>query len=113
MPNKPTIAEILHYAADHELAEDNGCFYSKEEYSCCAISLAIRFKLFGGNFPIRIDEWIIIDEINEIIDAGLKQMGLNVDSSCEFNEFPEGPIRQAARYNWPKFVALLAEEQGV
>jgi hypothetical protein len=99
MKKQPKISEILHLAADKYLWD--GCLddYSTESYTCHAVRKAID-DLQGG-------------EIESAVFEGLMNMGVNPCSSYEFEESFPGPNRQAARYNWLKFAALIAEEQGV
>jgi len=101
MKKQPKISEILHLAADKYLWSG----YSKDRrdtaiYSCFAIDEAIDdlgLSTYGTNKLFR----------------GLKEMGLDIGSSRAFNEFHGDPQRQSARYNWLKFAAMIAEEQGV
>ena len=103
MSNKPTIAEILHITADKYLNEDGSYDVFKNLFSCCAISDAIYADNRDNMY----------NDISNRIADGLEELGLDTLSLEQFDEFPPGPIRQGARYNWLKFVALLAEEQGV
>lgn len=94
-----TIAEVLHLAADTFLWP-GGVYCSTDDdnvFSCFAIERAAK-HLQTRYGPIKI---------------GLRRMGLCTDSANEFNEFPRGTKRQAARYAWLKFAAMIAEEQGV
>ena len=94
------ISEILHEAADVHLwdgIDDNGWLSS---YSCCAVDDAIR-KLAVPRI------------VEKSIFKGLQEMGVKIGFCNQFSEFPEGEQRQAARYNWLKFAAMIAEEQGV
>ena len=94
------ISEILHEAADVYLwdgiEDDAWC----SEYSCCAVSDAVQALRVSGVCEKRIYR-------------GLEEMGVNVTNVYQFNEFPFGEQRQAARYSWLKFAAMIAEEQGV
>jgi hypothetical protein len=111
---QPTIAEILHLAADKFLAKDYEEFDAsnkKEKYSCFAISRATESLNLSDQ-----------DSLEEDIIVGLKEMGL-IGGFSDFSEFYEGitfgnqrtitPETQGARYAWLKFAALIAEEQGV
>lgn len=102
---EPTIAEILHYAADYclhhdyyqYLANDWPCI--KQKYSCDAIAEAV-------------DRLNASKDTLDVIFDGLENLGLAratfnaFDNADEFNEV------QQQRYSWLKFCALLAEEQG-
>ncbi len=102
---KVTIADVLHCAADKHLAGAGRCYTcGKLTYSCSAIDLAV-LKL------VRDQDARHKMQCN--IRAGLRQLGLNTSSTTAFNTIPFGPRRQGARYAWLKFVAMLAEEQGV
>lgn len=92
------ISEVLHLAADKYLCTGRKSYNPyKPSYSCIAIENAcIDYKVPSGK-----------------IQKGLRNMGLNTDSACAFNEFKSGKERQAARYSWLKFAAMIAEEQGV
>ena len=94
-----SIAEILHYAADYELWRGDYC-ESGESFSCGAIYDACLFN----QVPYQVSD--------NIFD-GLSAMGLNPTSVTAFFEFEKGVERQAARYTWLKFAAMIAEEQGV
>jgi hypothetical protein len=111
---QPTIAEVLHLAADKYLAKDDEEYRTvnepeKQKYSCCSIECAVE-ELYGYDTPI----------LDDILD-GLEEMGL-IGVSCSFKEFEIAnhtivrtttPESQGARYAWLKFAALIAEEQGV
>lgn len=92
-----SIADVLHRAAD-EFLWDGIAPVMSQDYSCAALYLATGP---GWTYEYRVAL------------AGLRNMGVDVGSYGEFDEFPEGPERQAARYMWLKFAALIAEEQGV
>jgi hypothetical protein len=91
-----TIAELLHRAADRHLSSAGAGGRDKEVESCCAVIVAAQ-KMDVDYRPV----W-----------HGLQEMGVNF-SFYEFEEFPRGHERQAARYAWLKFAAMIAEEQGV
>lgn len=42
----------------------------------------------------------------------VKSLGCNPGSGDDFDEFPEGPERQGARFLWLHFAALVAEDMG-
>lgn len=100
---EPTIAEILHYAADVCLWDGITSVHwpDADPASCCAIGSACVALIpkFSEEYFYRID-------------AGLRNMGLNTDD-VNFLTFQRGPKRQGARYAWLKFAAMIAEEQGV
>jgi len=100
----PTIAEILHEAADKHLAVDIYERYqdtTKFRFSCDAVFWACEdMKQFK-----RIQE-------------GLENLGCPVKSSDAFKNlgYSDNTVdseTQGARYIWLKFAALMAEEQGV
>ena len=93
------ISEILHEAADVHLWNGIGNIGDNCQHSCCAVAAGIA----NGYFEIKMLQ----------IKEGLTNMGVNVSSFNEFSEFPYGEQRQAARYTWLKFAAMIAEEQGV
>jgi hypothetical protein len=109
------ISEILHKAADKELAWDaksweNGKRNSK--FSCSAISEAV-FSTLKGSYEHK-------RQLEKRIQEGLKNMGLDVESHYEFIRLGYKDERlqvyeetQGARYIWLKFAALMAEKQGV
>jgi hypothetical protein len=91
-----SIAEVLHRAADRHLSGDDDYSKRKSELSCIAVRKA--------------DGWGP-DSLRAV--RGLEKMGLGSWLTANFDEFPPGPERQAVRYAWLKFAALIAEEQGV
>jgi hypothetical protein len=112
MKKQPTIADVLHLAADKCLVA-----YSrygegrKERYSCCAIDEAI-YKITGqlcGGY-----------HLSRCISEGLKNMGCRTGSHTLFRKYGD-PAEyskinhevQGMRYMWLKWAALMAEEQGV
>ncbi len=108
---KYSISEILHYAADNELASKKKQFWAygggKEKFSCSAVHTA-ACKLHR---TFTSDERIAI---LKRIEEGLEAMGCPVNSVNAFNDremFSEE--NQQARYTWLKFAAMMAEEQGV
>jgi hypothetical protein len=97
----PTIAEVLHCAADYYLLEYVD--YAESErpnltYSCVAAYEAARDLVGLGR------SWL---DLTTNVEAGLKEMGMDT-----FDDVPD-EHRQAYRYAWLKFAALIAEEQGV
>jgi hypothetical protein len=89
-----TIAQVLHRAADKRLSTDDTPMWRK--YTCCAVE-----DEAGHWTPLA----------TRVLD-GLRAMGCG-GGIDEFSEFAPGPERQAARYAWLKFAAMIAEEQGV
>lgn len=102
----PTIAEILHRAADKhlEMSIKHLEIFDKVKFSCDAIHCASDS-----------------DETYFRISEGLKNMGCPVNSVYAFEQLGytnDSEVRfdteaQGARYIWLKFAALMAEEQGV
>jgi hypothetical protein len=105
MKKQPKISEILHLAADKYLWDGSSGFfhpngrYWTEEYTCNAVGAAIQ----------DLNAWYM----ESATFGGLVNMGVNTGSSFEFKEYKDDPQRQSARYNWLKFAAMIAEEQGV
>lgn len=121
---KYKISDILHDAADNELAHNQQTYWccsapsriaSLERFSCCAIDNAVSHFL-DKNYPElswRLKE-DVRDNIFEAIKEGLRAMGLNTDSTSAFGKEDEvNPEIQGQRYFWLKWAALMAEEQGV
>lgn len=101
---EPTIAEVLHLAADEYLS--NG-YWSLERFyersgSCDAIELACRALANNRESHLRLQKRIF---------KGLRNLGLKVNSFTQFDSVKSD--RQGARYAWLKFAAMIAEEQGV
>lgn len=116
MKKQPTIADVLHCAADnHLLAESR---YSegrhKERFSCCAVDEAI-LHLTGALYSIDSSR------LRRRVMDGLKAMGCDTGSSKLFIKYGDKPMScdyinpevQGMRYMWLKWAALMAEEQGV
>lgn len=102
MPKKKiSIAQILHKAADEYLWDGEltnaPTRKSRAVWSCNAV------------YDCADDQGYDY----EIILEGLDNMGLIHEPSESFKEFHSSPQRQAARYTWLKFAAMIAEEQGV
>jgi hypothetical protein len=108
----PTIAKILHYAADKKLASKRSEYWlhstvDKEKYSCCAMHEAVRDLCYNLDWEQR-------DALIQRIETGLKNMGCPTgsidafDDDCDVNS-----ENQQSRYVWLKFAAKMAEEQGV
>ena len=122
---KYKISDILHDAADNELAHNQETYWcsdnatrkaSLERFSCCAIDNAVS-KFLNKKYPDM--NWIHRDNIRENIfediKKGLETMGLDVNSTRAFGKEPDNvcPDIQGQRYFWLKWAALMAEEQGV
>jgi hypothetical protein len=119
------ISDILHDAADNELAHNQETYWcsnnttrkaSLERFSCCAIDNAV-INYIEKKYPdlhwSRRDRFSI--EIFEEIKEGLRAMGLNTELTDAFGKEPDDvcPEIQGQRYFWLKWAALMAEEQGV
>ena len=114
---QPTIAEVLHLAADEYLSpiEHLDDFFACR-YSCESVELA-AWDLFQD----WEDKKIEFTEFFYPIMIGLRNMGVETHSATQFRSLPykvHNPSdgcdnRQGARYAWLKFAALIAEEQGV
>lgn len=100
MKDKIKISEILHMAADEYLWDGHGSFFDQplSRYSCDAI------RRVSIEVPLDIEDSIF---------EGLQNMGLDTESCDQFDEFKNAIDRQAVRYAWLKFAAMIAEEQGV
>jgi hypothetical protein len=105
---QPTVADVLHYAADNCLASTEYEYKNvnnKHKYSCTAVTEAC--DILHGN--MQYGAW-------SGIMAGLKEMGCPIRSSTVFGDKGFGVFseeNQQARYFWLKWAALMAEEQGV
>lgn len=107
MKRTPTIAQVLHLAADKYLYSGGGRVLNF--YSCCAIQSALSGFLIRGELTISERK-----RLERRIFKGLKNMGLNPSATNQFNEFGDfSKEAQGARYAWLKFAAMIAEEQGV
>jgi len=110
---KPTISEILHRAADEFLAATQKEYdkLRKEKFSCLAITHILDDMICKK--VITYEEKV---ELHSRIREGLQNMGLDIYSVYGFGNNVPGRIykkQQEARYNWLKFAAVVAEEQGV
>lgn len=113
---QPTIADVLHYAADKCLAYDKRFTADglKEKFSCCAINEAI-YKMTGSAYSGESAM------LRRRVITGLKAMGCETGSSNLFEKHGDVPFDyqfvnlevQGMRYMWLKWAALMAEEQGV
>lgn len=109
MNKQPTIADVLHYAADKCLAYDKRYTADgiKDKFSCGAVEEAIFCHTGDLAFRRRVK-------------AGLTAMGCDTRSSGLFKEYGDNPDDyvyinpevQGMRYMWLKWAALMAEEQG-
>ena len=122
---KYKISDILHDAADKELAHNQETYWcsnyetrkaSLERFSCCAIDNAVA-KFLDKKYPQLswLDRDGIRENIFEDIKKGLAAMGLNTESTKAFGKEPDDlcPDIQGQRYFWLKWAALMAQEQGV
>ena len=110
---QPTVADVLHYAADKCLAYDKRYtdYGIKEKFSCCAVNEAI-YQLTG---------YLDADGLQSRVLDGLKAMGCDTGSQTLFMKYGDQPDDymfvnlevQGMRYMWLKWAALMAEEQGV
>lgn len=122
---KYKISDILHDAADKELAHNQETYWcceaqrrtaSLERFSCCAIDNAVTAFL-DKKYPAL--NWTLKDDIRDDIicdiHKGLKEMGLDVKSTNAFGREPDYVSHdiQGQRYFWLKWAALMAEEQRV
>ena len=122
---KYKISDILHDAADKELAHNQETYWcceaqrrtaSLERFSCCAIDNAVTAFL-DKKYPDL--NWTLKDDIRDDIicdiHKGLKEMGLDVKSTNAFGREPDYVSHdiQGQRYFWLKWAALMAEEQRV
>lgn len=116
MKKQPTIADVLHLAADKHLIAKSRHNEGphKERFSCSAVEEAIfclTGDLYGGDSMALLRRVI----------AGLKAMGCNTGSHTLFRKYGDKPNEysyinpevQGMRYMWLKWAALMAEEQGV
>ena len=107
----PKISEVIHYAADTFLwdGEQTLNYIDNQKYSCDAISATI-----GRLHDYAIDNDIkgqLVD-LEDDIFAGLENMGLRPNDLDAFFDI-DYDKQQQYRYAWLKFVAMIAEEQGV
>jgi hypothetical protein len=115
MTKQPTVADVLHFAADKCLVAHyryhEGRY--KEKFSCCAIDEALH-EMFGVYFSYESSQ------LSRCISEGLKNMGCRTGSHTLFRKYGD-PTEyseinhevQGMRYMWLKWAALMAEEQGV
>ena len=121
---KYKISDILHDAADKELAHNQETYWccsgdirkaSLERFSCCAIDNAVA-KFLDKEYPSLCwdKKADIRDDIMAHIHMGLEEMGLDVKSTRAFGDEPDFVSHdiQGQRYFWLKWAALMAEEQG-
>lgn len=114
MKKQPTIADVLHCAADRCLvAHSRYGEHGSEKFSCIAVSDAV-FRLTGECNNKT-------SELSMRIHEGLENMGCNKGSFNLFKKYGDMPHEfsevnhkvQGMRYMWLKWAALMAEEQGV
>jgi hypothetical protein len=111
------LSTILNNAADMYL--DNGVdsdIYFSEVYSCLAIDEA-AMKYFKEIDPTsyiwEASAYYENTIVSFLTDLGLSPHPEDDQDEGQFNEFVKGPERQAARYCWLKFAAMIAEEEGL
>ena len=98
------ISTLLHRAADEFLPVEVS--RRSEGYSCIAFWDATQAAVISGEIT-RQEQY----DIDARFEKGMEALGLNWGSFHAFDDVPLD-TRQAARYQWLKFCALLAEEQG-
>jgi hypothetical protein len=112
---QPTVADVLHLAADKCLvAHSRYTEGSKEKYSCCAIDEAL-YRIYGNLYSGELGE------LRYRVMEGLKKMGCYTGSMTLFKKYGDDHMDfsavnhevQGMRYMWLKWAALMAEEQGV
>ena len=97
------LSTMLHRGADQYLSADN--LYNG--FSCRAFWAAVDDA--KCSHEISSEEWrLLCDQFQR----GMEALGLDWGSFYAFDDVPV-ETRQATRYQWMKFCALLAEEQGV
>ena len=96
------LSTMLHRGADKYLSAND----PYNGFSCRAFWKATDDAYYEGE--ISITEWNILCEQ---FQQGMEALGLNWGSFHAFDDVYLD-YRQAARYQWMKFCALLAEEQG-
>ena len=116
MKKQPTIADVLHCAADKHLLAESRYIEGrhKERFSCCAVDEAI-LNLTGALYSIDSSE------LCRRVMNGLEAMGCSTGSHKLFINYGDEPLEygiinpevQGMRYMWLKWAALMAEEQGV
>lgn len=121
MKIKINVAELCHDAADNHLALTDKEYWirggNKEKYSCCAIDMAFD-KLVCGKGITSHEGFQKREALIDTIHEGLNNMGCDTGSIGLFKDPAEGlgyclEQSQQDRYFWLKWVALMAEEQGV
>lgn len=110
---QPTVADVLHYAADKVLIAHSRYSEARaEKFSCCAVDEAI-YQMTGRLYT---DESFVL---RRRVMAGLKAMGCRTGSHGLFRKYGDKPNEydyinhdvQGMRYMWLKWAALMAEEQ--
>lgn len=90
------IHKILNATAEKWLWDGTEVNWEKPGFSCYAVLCA------KADFQAKHDAV-----------AFLETLGVDKNSSTQFDEFSGGPERQAARYMWLKFAAMYAKELGL
>lgn len=115
MKKQPTIADVLHLAADKYLVAHYRYHegQNKEKFSCCAIDESLH-EMYG------VDFWYELSQLSRCISEGLENMGCSTGSHTLFWKYGDPADYsqishevQGMRYMWLKWAALMAEEQGV
>jgi hypothetical protein len=96
------ISAFLHSAADKFLPHDD----PRYGFSCEAFRSALNDALAKGEIGLIEYHELVFQFVD-----GIEALGLDFGSMNAFDDVPY-ETRQAARYQWLKFCALLAEEQG-
>lgn len=107
---KPTIADVLHLAADKYLASDladYGSVVSKHRYSCCAISEA--------TYELKVEAGKTFEFVSSL---GCNTGSTNLFNKQEqyyrnFESYRATEKSQGYRYLWLKFAAAMAESEGI
>jgi len=102
------LSTILNNAAEFHLSQTVSDIPNENsEYTCIAVSIAVR-KAFSDYYDRE-------DYLENVIEPFMESLGLvkhpeDHQDDGEFHEFEKGPERQAVRYAWLKFAAMIAEE---
>lgn len=113
MSNYPTIAQVLHLAADKFLAHDPKSHGdAANRFSCVAVISALDELYLELSFDY---DKLKYDTMRFLGDLGL-DIYTDEDQFYEFlDEYDErlNEASQGARFLWLEFAALIAEEEGV
>lgn len=112
----PTYAEILNHAADHCLWDGREGRGDVIIFSCCSVWDAVRklYNLHHANDTLgsRVTNWWSWQRRGNGVGNWLKTLGVNPQSTSEYEAFTNPIDRQGARYMWLKFAAQVAEDEG-